>query len=362
MVLMLVVVSDYMTAPGFFAHQTDPQQQLKVAVVGLSHDHAHEIMRAFRDNNIQLLGVSEHDNDLVARYKKDYQVPDSLFFADTEAMLSKVTPDVVMAYNPINEHLAVAEICLPKKIPLMVEKPLATTLADAQKMAKLARDNDTHLLTNFETTWYASNQRLKSLVGKPDFGKITKMIAKDGHEGPKEIGCSKEFLSWLTDPVQNGGGAVMDFGCYGANLMTWLQNGKRPIAVTAVTKQMKPEVYPKVDDDATITLEYEDAIGIIEASWNWSYSIKSLEVYGANSSYHAPNGKNLVKKTNPVEPNKIALKQDYYKDHITYLEAVLSGKIAPENDLSSLSNNLIVVEILEAAKKSAEEGRRIVLR
>ena len=345
----------------FTTYQNYAQDLLKVAVVGLSHDHAHEIMNAYREKRIELLGIAENDQNLITRYKKDYQVPDTLFFPDTETMLKKIRPDVVMAYNPINEHLAVAEICLPMKIPLMVEKPLATTLADAQKMAKLALENDTHLLTNFETTWYASNQKLKTLTGESSFGKITKMITKDGHEGPKEIGCSKEFLAWLTDPIKNGGGAVMDFGCYGANLMTWLQDGQRPIAVTAVTKQMKPDVYPNVDDDATITLEYENAIGIIEASWNWSYSIKSLEVYGANSSYHAQNGKTLVKNTSPVETEKIALTQKYYRDHIVYLEAVLSGKINPENDLSSLTNNLIVVEILEAAKKSAETGRRIEL-
>ena len=345
----------------FSVQQNYAQETLKVAVVGLSHDHAHEIMNAYRENRIELLGIAEKDTNLIVRYKKDYQVPDTLFFPDTKTMLKMVSPDVVMAYNPIDEHLAVAEVCLPMKIPLMVEKPLATNLEDAQKMAKIARENDTYLLTNFETTWYASHQKLKTLVGESKFGKITKMIAKDGHEGPKEIGCSKEFLAWLTDPVKNGGGAVMDFGCYGANLMTWLQNGKRPIAVTAVTKQMKPDIYPKVDDDATITLEYENAIGIIEASWNWPYSIKSLEVYGANTSYHAPNGKTLVKNKNPIEAEKIALTQDYYKNHITYLEAVLSGKIAPENDLSSLSNNLIVVEILEAAKKSAQTGRRIEL-
>ena len=70
-------------------------------------------------------------------------------------------------------------------------------------------------------------------------------------------------MSWLTDPEKNGGGAVVDFGCYGANLMTWLQNGRKPIAVTAVTRNFKPDVYPKVDDDATIILEYEHATGVI---------------------------------------------------------------------------------------------------
>ena len=341
--------------------QAYSQEKLKVAVVGLSHDHAHEIMRAHREKRIQLLGVAETDNDLIARYKKDYNVPGELFFSDTKTMLEKITPNVVMAYNPINEHLAVAEICLPMGLPLMVEKPLATTLADAQRMAQLAEENGTLLLTNFETTWYESVQRMKRLAEIQEFGGITKMIAKDGHEGPREIGCSEEFLAWLTDPIKNGGGAVMDFGCYGANLMTWMQGGERPISVTATTLNRKPEIYPKVDDDATIILEYQDAIGIIEASWDWPYSIKSLEIFGDGISYHAPDGKRLEVREQATQSRPVALEDAYYDDHISYLEAVLTEKIDPGQDLSSLSNNLIVMEILEAAKKSAETGERVKL-
>src|SRR5680860_912318 len=101
------------------ARQNYAQDRLKVAVVGLNHDHAHEIMNAYRDDRIQLLGIAENDPDLIARYKRDYQVPDNLFFPDTKTMLNKVKPQVVMAYNPINEHVAVAALCLPMKIPLM---------------------------------------------------------------------------------------------------------------------------------------------------------------------------------------------------------------------------------------------------
>ena len=79
-----------------------------------------------------------------------------------------------------------------------------------------------------------------------------KVVIHDGHQGLKEIGVNKEFLDWLTDPIQNGGGALIDFGCYGANLMTYIMNGQQPISVTAVTQQFKPAVYLKVDDEASI--------------------------------------------------------------------------------------------------------------
>jgi predicted dehydrogenase len=97
----------------------------------------------------------------------------------------------------------------------------------------------------------------------------------------------KEFFDWLTDPVRNGAGALFDFGCYGANLMTWLMDGQRPIAVTAVTQHFQPNVYPAVEDEATILVEYPAAQGIIQASWNWPFDRKDMEIYGRTGQIFA---------------------------------------------------------------------------
>lgn len=345
----------------FFCIQMSGQNLLKVVVVGLSHDHAHGIMNAYQQQKVLLLGIVETDQELIKRYQNSYKIPASLFYADLNEVLKNNKPDAVLAYNPISEHIDVARVCLPLKIPVMVEKPLATTLKDAQEMAQLSRTHHTLLLTNFETTWYGSNQTLKDKISTSDFGPIKKMIAKDGHNGPKEIGCSKEFLAWLTDPVKNGGGALMDFGCYGANLMTWVQDGKKPIAVTAITRNFKPESYPKVADDATLILEYKNATGIIEASWNWSYGIKDFQVYGENKSYYAANGNTLFENRNTTKKEAVVLIDSYYDNYLVYLKDAIDGKISTQNDLSSLENNLIVMEILEAAKKSAKTGKRVKL-
>jgi predicted dehydrogenase len=183
------------------------------------------------------------------------------------------------------------------------------------------------------------------------------MTVHDGHNGPKEIGCSPDFLNWLTDPVKNGGGALMDFGCYGANLMVWLMNGKAPVSVTAVTHHLKPMIYPKVDDDATILLEYPDATGIIEASWDWPFGIKDLEVFGTKGYLHALNGNAILQRDKDVYEN-IQVKPAAYSNNIQYLADVLSGKLNPGHDLL-LENNLIVVRILESASKSARKEKEL---
>ena len=337
-------------------------QVLKVGVVGLSHDHAYGLMNQYKNGEVTIVGIVESDKTLIDRYKTRYQLADALFFNTTSDMLARIKPDAVLAYNAIADHLAVIEACAPKGISVMVEKPLAVNNQQAERIAALAKQYNIHVLTNYETTWYPSNQQINVMVNEEHaVGAIRKMVVHDGHQGPKEIGCSAEFLAWLTDPVKNGGGALVDFGCYGANLMTWLMNGKAPVAVTAVTRQIKPDVYPKVDDDATILLEYKDATGIIEASWNWPFGIKDLEVFGTTGYLQAQNSK-VIRERKKDAYETVDAKTPAYTSNLKYLADVLQGKIQPGIDLSSLDNNLIVVKILEAARKSAQEGKRIVLK
>jgi predicted dehydrogenase len=243
-----------------------------------------------------------------------------------------------------------------------MEKPLAVNFEHAQAIARAARDGKIHVLVNYETTWYASNQEVYKLAHQGSFGEIRKMVAHDGHRGPKEIGVQPEFLAWLTDPVLDGGGALMDFGCYGANLMTWLMDNQRPLSVTAVTQQIKPQIYPRVDDEATIILTYPHAQGIIQASWNWPIDRKDIEVYGQTAQALTVKQNNVRFQTagKPEEQLTSEALTPPINDSINYLTAVVRGQIQPTG-LSSLENNLIVSEILDAARRSAKSGQTIKL-
>ena len=193
-------------------------------------------------------------------------------------------------------------------------------------------------------------------------GDIRKMVALDGHSGPKAINVQPEFLDWLSDPVRNGGGALFDFGCYGANLMTWMMDNQRPLAVTAITQHFQPAVYPRVDDEATILLEYPKAQGIIQASWNWPFNRKDFEVYGDHGLAIATGG-NGLRVALPKEPEHAVTpdpRPPDERDSISHLIAVVRGARKP-NALSSLDNNLIATEILEAARESARTRQRVTL-
>jgi predicted dehydrogenase len=193
------------------------------------------------------------------------------------------------------------------------------------------------------------------------------VVFHHGHQGPKEIGVGDEFFQWLTDPVLNGGGALMDFGCYGANLATYLLKGQEPVSVTALTNQFKPHIYPKVDDDATIILNYPSLQVIIQASWNWTFNRKDMEIYGDEGAITAVNANKmrLRNSKNGSEYEKMVTDKEIhvYTNPFSYLHAVLRGLEKPEPfGLYTLENNIIVNRILEAAKISAATGKTVSLK
>lgn len=339
------------------------QTKFKVGIAGLNHDHIYGILNEYRKGNVNIVGISEPNKSLQAKYKKQFNLPDSLFFEDLKKMVAARKPDIVLGYNAVGNHVDVVEVCAPLGIPVMVEKPLAATLAQAKRMEALANKYNVTVLTNYETTWHPALQDAYNIINRDSIGAIRKMVIHDGHQGPVEIGCSPEFLAWLTDPVLNGAGALNDFGCYGANLMTWLMHGQKPIAVTAVARHYKPEKYPKVEDDATVIVEYPTATGMMEASWAWPYGIKDMEVFGETGYLHAVDRDNLVmqlrdKKRTVQAVHPLAAPEN---EAVPYFTAFLNKTLSGQDDRSSLKYNMIVMQILDAAKRSIKEGKRIVL-
>jgi predicted dehydrogenase len=335
----------------------------RIGIAGLTHTHVHGLLSRAHDGDIEIVGIAEQNRELAERYLNQYKLPLSLLYPSLEEMIIKTHPEAVTAFNSIIEHLDVVKICAPRGIHVMVEKPLAVSLDHARQMEGLARTHNIQLLTNYETTWYGSHYRMWDMQAQ--LGDLRKIVVHDGHSGPKEIGVNKEFLDWLTDPIKNGGGAITDFGCYGANLITWLMKGARPVSVTAVTQQIKPDVYPYVDDEATIILTYPKAQGIIQASWNWPFSRKDIEVYGLNG-YVVADRKGIRYKwqeNQPEESSVVLSREKPYHDPFAYLVAVIRGEISMSpTDLSSLPNNMIVMEILDAARESARTGKAVILK
>lgn len=344
------------------------EEVLRIGVAGLNHGHVGWVFEAQKRPDIEIVGIAEPDRALAERYVRAHGLSMDLIFESLEEMLEKTKPEAVTGFGTTFAHLEIVQKCAPRGVHVMVEKPLAVSLAHAREMATLAQKHQIRLLTNYETSWYATNEKAYELFKAGEIGEARKIIVRDGHRGPKKIGVGPDFLDWLTDPVLNGAGALMDFGCYGANLSTWLLDGKRPLSVTAITQQLNPADNPKVDDEATIILTYPSSQTIIEASWNWPIGRKDMEIYGLTGAIFSDNANQLrvrmAKGYDGFEEEKMDLgaRKAPFDDPFSVLMAVVRGKTKLASfDPYSLENNLIVMEILEAAKESANTGRTIFL-
>ena len=344
----------------------EPQSEpLRVVIVGLVHGHVEGFLaNSAHRSDIRIDGVSDPDRSLFDRYSAQFKLDSRLYHADVREMLTTVKPQAALIYSNTFDHTRIVELCAKHHVPVMMEKPLATTVEGAHAIERAAQEGKIQVLVNYETSWYSSNHAAFALVHTGTLGNIRKVVVHDGHEGPKEIGVGSEFLKWLTDPKLNGAGALFDFGCYGADLMTWLMDGQRPLSVTAVTQSIKPEIYPNVDDEATIVLGYPQAQAILQASWNWPFGRKDMEVYG-RTGYVITVGPDDLRIRRPNEKSEqISPAQKIsppYNDSLSYLRAVILDGAKPD-DLSSLATNVIVTEILAAARESAATGKTIHLK
>jgi predicted dehydrogenase len=363
--LYLVILAGFLFMRPTITHAqtaagTEP---FRVAIAGLAHGHAQGFFeRSLHRPDVQIVGIAEADQQIVSRYAAQFGLDRALMFTDLDDMLQKTHPQAVLAYTNTYDHRRVVEICARHGIPVMMEKPMAVSAEDAHAIADAARKGKIQVLVNYETSWYRSNHAAYDMVHEKAIGDIRKVVVHDGHQGPKEINVQPEFFAWLTDPKLGGAGALYDFGCYGADLMTWLMDGQRPITVTAVTQQIKPEIYPHVDDEATIILTYPKAQAIIQASWNWPFDRKDMEVYGQTGYVLTVRHDDVRVRLKGEEEKAVAAKlvPPPYDDSLRFLRAVVTGGVSPDGP-SSLETNVIVSEILDAARRSAASGKTIRL-
>ncbi|MGV3659634.1 MAG: Gfo/Idh/MocA family protein [Prosthecobacter sp.] len=353
--------------PAFDIHAAETSANakapIKVVIAGLVHGHVGGFLKNANLGSVEIVGICEPDREVVKRYQERFKLDEALFGADLTKMLEERKPQAIWAFSNTYDHLAVVEAAAPRGIHVIVEKPLAVDKPAADRMATLARQHKVHLLTNLETTWYSCLEEAHRIcVREQQLGLITKIVGHFGHPGPDRV--QPEFLAWLNDPKLNGGGASSDFGCYGGVITTWLLGNQRPLSVTAVFQTDRPEAFPKVDDQATLIVEYPTTQAIIQASWDWTFPRKDVEIYGR---------KGIIRTINPTEydirltasqrpePKTAAPMRPPHGTSVEYFAAVIRGEIDPAGSMSSLETNMIAMEIQEAARESAKTGKKVLL-
>ena len=341
------------------------QAPIRVAVVGLDHDHVWGVLRDITNEpGAMLVAIAEPNPELVSKAKA--QVSEATkFYPDYVRMLDEAKPQAVFITTENDRHLAIVRECAKRHIDVSMEKPMATSAADAREMLRLADQAGIRLMVNYWNAWAAPTHDLFRRVKAGDVGPVHKIIVQYGHQGPKEIGVSKEFGAWLYDPQKNGGGALMDFGCYGAELAVWLKG--RPSRVYATSKKLKTEQHNSVEDDATIVIDYPDATIIVEPSWDWPYGMDRTYVFGSKGSLLATGKELFLREAGRQNANlngdavELAPLPHETSNPAAYLLHCIREKRPVEGVLAG-PLNVQVMEILDAARESVRTGRAVELR
>ena len=339
----------------------------RICIVGLDHDHVWGRMeRLLKTPDAELVAISDTHPELIEKAKG--RVPASVkFFADYTQMLDQMKPDAVIVTTVNSMHLAILRACAQRHIHYFTEKPMAQSGADAREMARVAREAGIKLMVNYWNTWSPATQEAAARLKAGELGPVQKIIAEFGHEGPKEIGASKEFNAWLYDPRKNGAGALMDFACYGANWAMWIKG--KPQRVFAYSLKLKTAQHNEVEDDAAVLLEYPDATAILLPSWDWPYGKEQAEFYGPKGSFliigdgllFQPAKSDATVDHPSGTPVSVHALPPEKADGIDYfLDCIRNNK--PIEDPASAELNVGVNEIIDAAIESIRTGRAVSLK
>jgi predicted dehydrogenase len=343
----------------------DLKSPIRLAIIGLDHDAVGDfISRARVRQDVQLVGIVESNKALITSYSRLFNFNTNFFYPDLAHLTAGTSVQAAAIFTRTCEHREVVEGCAAYKIDVLLEKPLALNMNDALAMAAAVKNSGIQLMVDYETSWYSSIATAYTIAhNQRAIGDLRRIMVTAGDQGPKDAGCSDAFLAWLTDPALSGGGALTDFGCYGADLITWFMANQRPKTVLAQSASLKPDVYPRVEDEGTILLTYTNAEGIIQASWNLPFSERSLQIYGTAGYVIAPEMDLVRFRLAGTPESELQLQKTdpgVSSDDISYLVAVVRRVIKPSGP-SSLEVNLLATQILDAARKSVELRRPIPL-
>ncbi len=335
------------------------QTPYKMAVVGLVHAHVWgHLAEMLKGKDVTLVGVAEPNKELLAEAKKA-GVPEELLSTDYRKMLDEKKPELIWSFVENNRHLEIVEFAAARKINVIFEKPLAASYKDALKIQEIANKAGIRVMCNYQMAWWPANYTAKKVADSGALGQVYRLHGVVGHGGPSSEGIrNSTFFAWLTDPVQNGAGALMDFGCYNALWSLWYMG--RPESVYAHVNHLRPAVFPKVEDNADLMLTYKNGIGLFEGSWDLPRSYQDLEVFGIKGSVYMKNGsveQQQGRNKTTVEITPLAPED---AEPIAYMTSRMRQN-KPVEGMTSLEMNVQVVEIIEAAKESIRTGKPVAL-
>ncbi len=337
-------------------------QPLRIGVLGLTHDHVWgNLPHVQACDGCDLVAAADPNQPLLDKVKAQYA---AATYLDHREMVDRESLDAVYVYSDNRTGAELATWAAGRGLHVMIEKPMAADLAGAEAMLSAAEPSGARIMVNWPFAWWPQLQRAISMSLDGQLGRIWQVKYRAAHAGPKEVGCSDYFCDWLFDRRLNGGGALMDYCCYGANLAGVLLG--TPQSVVGTTGRLVKEEIP-VEDNAMVAMSYPRAFALAEACWTQIGKLTGYitAIYGTRATLmvepraggrlwmataETPEGAPV--DLPPVEP-QMANSADHFAWGIATGEEFWH--------LCRATGGRAAQEILEAALKSSQSGRKVSL-
>ncbi len=195
-------------------------------------------------------------------------------YSDFDAMLARERPDAVCVFTPNHLHCELTIKALAAGAHVLVEKPMAPTVASARTMVDAAARAGRVLMVAMQRRFGGLERAIKDAVSSGAIGKPHFIRARLSHGGPESWAPGQK---WFMAASEAGGGAMLDLGVHVADLAIWIMGEIDSVSgqVGTLVKQIE------VDDTGAMILHFKSgAIGVVEASWSSMPPLSAMEIYG----------------------------------------------------------------------------------
>lgn len=337
-------------------------------VVGANFDQMHmNTNLEWVDNhpNTELVGVCDEDSSTstgsLQQAVEELDIPRTAVFEDLERCLDSTTPDIVLGCPRNSLHASFVERVTEFDLAaIAIEKPLAVSLADADRMIKAIEDE--LFVVNWPVTWDPVKHTVKRLVEEGTIGDIREVQYYGGNAGaPPED-------SWFYD-AKEGGGSMLDYLGYGATFSTWFRGGELPNSVTS-ERHVPPEL--DVDVQSSTIARYDDGFATFQTTWRmltnpWEIQPtppKGYELVGTDGSISTRVSGHEVYVTTEDDPEGYGVDPDPLPDRYENLVAYIVHLLETDSEPEGPSDPEFCREahrIVETARQSADAGERLDL-
>lgn len=283
-------------------------KRYRLGIIGFAHMHVTHLATIFGDHpQVEWVACADtpHTPELrTARYTRAWnqqQVMEkqqiSRVYEDYREMLQREKLDIAIVTGENAQHAAIVEACAAAGVHVCVEKPMAVSLADALRMARASDAAGTRLVVNWPVTWSAQVNAAKELIDAGAIGRVLEVKWRGGHTGPlgpqarhpgvqesaEEMSGVERGATWWHQAAA-GGGALLDYCCYGALLSRWLIGEQATAALGMRANLDSP--WGDADDNAVLLVRFPTALALLEASWTtWHHGVATGPiVYGTEGT------------------------------------------------------------------------------